>query len=175
MVTNAANAKKGMLVAFAVRPAASAELCGCWWGPAGKVLSSQLQRSQPELHSCTAGADAAHGLQGVGCTTPGSRMLIEEREVRGVPSSGMLCSAWDLGWVPEPDGVLVELPLDLMPGDLCPTDAPADVRPLPLAAPGCPPAQAARLLAPQTWPEEESGQGNVRAPLAQGLLADQQA
>ena len=54
-------------------------------------------------------------------------MLIEDREVRGVASAGMLCSAWDLGWVPEPDGVLVELPLDLMPGDLCPADAPADV------------------------------------------------
>ena len=67
-------------------------------------------------------------MQGVGCTTPGSKMLIEDREVRGVPSAGMLCSAWDLGWVPEPDGVLVELPLDLMPGDLCPTEAPADVR-----------------------------------------------
>ena len=49
--------------------------------------------------------------------------------MRGVPSSGMLCSAWDLGWVPEPDGVLVELPLDLMPGDLCPAEPPADVSP----------------------------------------------
>ena len=66
-------------------------------------------------------------MQGVGCTTPGSRLLIEEREVRGVPSSGMLCSAYDLGWVAEPDGVLVELPLDLMPGDICPAEVPVDV------------------------------------------------
>ena len=40
----------------------------------------------------------------------------------------MLCSAYDLGWVDEPDEALVEMPLDFMPGDPCPSEMPAGVR-----------------------------------------------
>ena len=42
----------------------------------------------------------------------------------------MLCSAYDLGWVDDPDEVLVEMPLDFMSGDPCPAQMPAGVRPL---------------------------------------------
>ena len=56
-------------------------------------------------------------------------MQITKRDVRGVESSGMLCSAYDLGWVKQPDEVLVEMPLDFMPGDPCPPDMPEGVCP----------------------------------------------
>ena len=49
-------------------------------------------------------------LQPVGSTTPGSNVKIEETILRGEISSGMLCSAFDLGWLDLPDGVFVELP-----------------------------------------------------------------
>ena len=55
-------------------------------------------------------------------------MQISARDVRGVESSGMLCSAYDLGWADEPDEALVEMPLDFMPGDPCPSEMPAGVR-----------------------------------------------
>ena len=46
----------------------------------------------------------------MGCTLPGSGQKIEKVTLRGVESLGMLCSAFDLGWLQEPDGVLIELP-----------------------------------------------------------------
>ena len=51
---------------------------------------------------------------------PGSGMHIEEASVRGVASFGMLCSALDLGWISEADGVLVELPDNAVVGEACP-------------------------------------------------------
>jgi hypothetical protein len=60
----------------------------------------------------------------VGCTTPGSGIKIERASLRGVDSFGMLCSAYDIGWVPEPDGVLAELPDDADVGEECPEEPP---------------------------------------------------
>lgn len=44
--------------------------------------------------------------------------------MRGVESFGMLCSAFDIGWASEPDGLLVDLPANspLQEGDDCPLD-----------------------------------------------------
>jgi translation initiation factor 5B len=56
-------------------------------------------------------------------------MKIERAKVRGVESAGMLCSAYDIGWVSEPDGVLVQLPGSFKPGRACPDDPP-EVHPL---------------------------------------------
>eukprot|EP00798_Chlamydomonas_sp_ICE-L_P031196 gene31196-6343_t len=61
----------------------------------------------------------------VGCTTPGSGMVITERTLKGVESNGMLCSAFDIGWSKEADGVLVVLPEDdFYAGDKVPPKAP---------------------------------------------------
>lgn len=62
--------------------------------------------------------------QAVGSTTPGSGLAIERTVLRGVDSEGMLCSAYDIGWAPEPDGVLVQLPPGLQPGQACPQEPP---------------------------------------------------
>ena len=61
--------------------------------------------------------------QAAGSTLPGTGMQIDEAKVRGVNSSGMLCSAFDLGWVAEADGVLVELPEHASIGKPCPSTA----------------------------------------------------
>ena len=66
-------------------------------------------------------------LQGIGCHLAGSDADIEQVKVRGIDSSGMLCSAFDLGWVDEADGVLVELPAHAALGDECPS-TPMEVR-----------------------------------------------
>ena len=54
----------------------------------------------------------------------GSGITISKTAVRGVDSFGMLCSAHDIGWSNEADGVLVIMPDDAQPGDPCPADAP---------------------------------------------------
>jgi translation initiation factor 5B len=65
-------------------------------------------------------------LAPVGCVTPGSGIKIEKALLRGVDSHGMLCSAYDIGWTEEADGVLVQMPEgDFEPGDECPEDPPA--------------------------------------------------
>ena len=40
--------------------------------------------------------------------------------MRGVDSAGMLCSAYDVGWAEEADGVLLQLPGGCEPGELVP-------------------------------------------------------
>lgn len=67
-----------------------------------------------------------HGVvaQGEGITLPGSGTTISKTAVRGVDSFGMLCSAHDIGWSAEADGVLVIMPDDAQPGDACPADPP---------------------------------------------------
>lgn len=67
-------------------------------------------------------------VQGVGCTLPGSGQKIERVELRGVESWGMLCSAYDVGWSSEPDGVLIELPESLVEGESI-TSQPVKVQP----------------------------------------------
>ena len=60
-------------------------------------------------------------LAPVGCVTPGSGIKIDQAPLRGVDSHGMLCSAYDIGWTQETDGVLVQLPEgDFEPGEECP-------------------------------------------------------
>lgn len=51
-------------------------------------------------------------------------MEITKAKMRGMDSYGMLCSAYDAGWVDEPDGVLLELPEDAEVGDAVPIDVP---------------------------------------------------
>lgn len=41
---------------------------------------------------------------------PGSAMRVEAAQVRGVDSSGMICSAYDLGWSEEAAGVPAFVP-----------------------------------------------------------------
>ena len=62
--------------------------------------------------------------QGEGVKMPGSGITISKTAVRGVDSFGMLCSAHDIGWSSEADGVLVIMPDDAQPGDPCPAEAP---------------------------------------------------
>ena len=63
-------------------------------------------------------------MQGEGIKVPGSGIMISKTAVRGVDSFGMLCSAHDIGWSAEADGVLVTMPDDAQPGDPCPDEAP---------------------------------------------------
>ena len=63
-------------------------------------------------------------LQGVGAQLAGSGLIIKKTAVRGVDSFGMLCSAHDIGWSDEADGILVEVPSSAEPGEPCPTEAP---------------------------------------------------
>lgn len=42
----------------------------------------------------------------------------------GVDSAGMLCSAYDIGWISEPDNKLVVMPDDADVGQPCPADPP---------------------------------------------------
>ena len=64
-------------------------------------------------------------LAPVGSTTPGSGMKIEKTALRGVDSHGMLCSAYDIGWTSEADGVLVQLPEEECEvGEDCPEEPP---------------------------------------------------
>lgn len=60
----------------------------------------------------------------MGSTTPGSNLKIEQRYVKSVESCGMLCSAYDVGWVDQPDGVLIQLPDSFQPGNPYPTKPP---------------------------------------------------
>lgn len=62
--------------------------------------------------------------QPVGATTPGSGLKMERKSLKGVDSFGMLCSAYDCGWVGEPDGVLVVLPDEAEVGEPCPQQPP---------------------------------------------------
>lgn len=62
--------------------------------------------------------------QPVGMTTPGSGIKIEKRNLKGVDSFGMLCSAHDIGWSKQADGVLVVLPDDSEVGSAVPDKAP---------------------------------------------------
>ena len=63
-------------------------------------------------------------LQGEGITTPGSGIAISKTAVRGVDSFGMLCSAYDIGWSDEADGILVIMPDTAQPGEPCPAEPP---------------------------------------------------
>ncbi len=56
-------------------------------------------------------------MQGDGVTTPGSGIQVSKATVRGVKSFGMICSAYDLGWMEEANGFAVELPQGMQPGD----------------------------------------------------------
>lgn len=64
--------------------------------------------------------------QTVGCKTR-SGITVDSTKVRGIQSSGMLCSAYDVGWVEAPDEVLLELPDSFSPGDSCPAAPPLEV------------------------------------------------
>lgn len=66
-------------------------------------------------------------LQPAGCTTPGSAIRVEAAQVRGVDSSGMICSAYDLGWAEEPDGTPAFVPRSAALGSPYP-DEPFEVR-----------------------------------------------
>ena len=63
-------------------------------------------------------------VQGEGVKVSGLGITISKAAVRGVDSFGMLCSAHDIGWSNEADGVLVIMPDDAQPGDPCPADPP---------------------------------------------------
>ena len=62
-------------------------------------------------------------MQPVGMTTPGSGLKIEKRNLKGVDSFGMLCSAHDIGWSGSSDELVV-LPEETEVGAPCPDKAP---------------------------------------------------
>ena len=51
-------------------------------------------------------------------------LKVEKRNLKGVDSWGMLCSAYDCGWVPAPDDQLLVLPEDMEVGQPCPATPP---------------------------------------------------
>ena len=55
-------------------------------------------------------------LAGPGASVPGLPEPLTAREIRGVVSDGMLCSAMELGIAPTHEGILI-LPPELLPGD----------------------------------------------------------
>ncbi|KAK9867845.1 hypothetical protein WJX84_006601 [Apatococcus fuscideae] len=63
-------------------------------------------------------------LAPVGARVPSSGMLVEERPVMGAKSQGMLCSAFNIGWLDTEAGVLAELPQGSTLGEPCPEDPP---------------------------------------------------
>lgn len=63
-------------------------------------------------------------LQTVGATVPSNGIVVEERPVMGVKSQGMLCSAFNIGWLDSEAGVLVELPEDSFLGEAAPENPP---------------------------------------------------
>ncbi len=63
-------------------------------------------------------------LQPVGMTTA-TGLEVSARAVKGVDSCGMLCSAADIGWTQQADGVLVVMPADSRVGDPAPSEPPA--------------------------------------------------
>lgn len=56
-------------------------------------------------------------MQEDGVITSGSAIQVSTATVRGVKSFGMICSAFDLGWMEEANGFAVELPLESEPGE----------------------------------------------------------
>lgn len=68
-------------------------------------------------------------LQPAGCATPGSGIFVEQAQVRGVNSAGMICSAYDLGWADGSDGEPAFVPKTAALGSPFP-DEPFPVRQL---------------------------------------------
>eukprot|EP00208_Stichococcus_sp_RCC1054_P001979 CAMPEP_0206140654 /NCGR_PEP_ID=MMETSP1473-20131121/10223_1 /ASSEMBLY_ACC=CAM_ASM_001109 /TAXON_ID=1461547 /ORGANISM="Stichococcus sp, Strain RCC1054" /LENGTH=1691 /DNA_ID=CAMNT_0053534881 /DNA_START=139 /DNA_END=5214 /DNA_ORIENTATION=- len=87
-------------------------------------------------------------LAPAGCTTPGTAVRVEEAEVRGVASGGMVCCAADLGWADEADGMPAYVPPDTAPGTLFPEE------PYPA------PAAAASEDDEETVPQIKKGKGS---------------
>ncbi len=63
-------------------------------------------------------------LQPVGLTTA-TGLEVSQRSIKGVDSYGMLCSAADIGWTEQADGVLVVMPAESRVGDPAPLQPPA--------------------------------------------------
>jgi hypothetical protein len=63
-------------------------------------------------------------IQGDGVTTPGSKVKVGIATVRGTKSFGMICSAYDLGWMEEANGWAAELPESFEAGDALGASAP---------------------------------------------------
>ena len=63
-------------------------------------------------------------MQTVGAAVPSNGIIVEGRPVMGVQSQGMLCSAFNIGWLEAEAGVLVELPEGSVLGEPCPEDPP---------------------------------------------------
>lgn len=73
------------------------------------------------------GANAREGLlvifAAVGSVVPASGEALKEAKLRGVESFGMLCSAKEMGWADEADGVF-ELPASFADKARCPAQRP---------------------------------------------------
>eukprot|EP00884_Botryococcus_braunii_P012838 jgi/Botrbrau1/21555/Bobra.174_2s0055.2 len=95
---------------------------------ADKLFICKVDIGSDAIQVVTNAANAAAGMTvvvaTVGCKTPGSGIVVQNAKVRGVDSAGMLCSAYDVGWVEAADGVLLELPSTFSPGTDCPTTPP---------------------------------------------------
>ena len=55
-------------------------------------------------------------MQLEGAQTPGSNIAVAAATVRGSNSFGMICSAYDLGWMDAANGLAVRLPQDMKLG-----------------------------------------------------------
>jgi tRNA-binding EMAP/Myf-like protein len=78
----------------------------------------------------------------VGATVPMNGMTLTQCKLRGVESFGMLCSAVELGWAAEADGIVELDEKDFTIGDLASKTAPAPPKVEPLAAAPAAPAAA---------------------------------
>ncbi len=63
-------------------------------------------------------------MQLEGAQTPGSNIAVDAAIVRGSKSFGMICSAYDLGWLDAANGLAVTLPQDTKLGAPLTSSAP---------------------------------------------------
>jgi len=75
----------------------------------GTAASSSA--ATPSMTTCSCKHNlSCNTAQPAGCTTPGSAIRVEASQLHGVDSSGMICSAHDLGWSEEADSVPAFVP-----------------------------------------------------------------
>ena len=70
------------------------------------------------------GRSCVHGCRLWELQCPSNGIVVDERPVMGVKSQGMLCSAFNIGWLESEAGVLVELPQGSTLGERCPENPP---------------------------------------------------
>ncbi len=82
---------------------------------ADKLRVCLVDNGRERVHVVCGAPNARSGMIGVlaapGATIPRSGMVLKAATIRGAPSNGMLCSAWELGISEDHEGIL-DLPAD---------------------------------------------------------------